>query len=485
MSDVPYILMQESWVQQEVSTTHPRKMSLPFTVRLTIHGGVWEGQYCGHGIDKVAYRIIGWSHVLKLTKSVDQEPTVFQTLQKHSLCTEVYGVFDVWYTWHKHDQPGKSKSRKIEEKFYGWIVEYAESLDRVLVSSEMAYESCISSCLLNIIQCSSHGFVMNDPGMYNFGILEDSSVVVIDGGGAWTPDTDISAQSRSVLYGKNVKRFFDKLKWFCAKHSSVDTFCTKLWDIYQYHWYPRDALNALKEAVPSSQVANSAAQLVLFNPHSAASEHLRPRATAAMRAAHSEDSEDLLDWLRVRFFWEAIAKYSISSDGTVRLQENVTCAPLDKLEMLLRVTSEQRTKYLENIGRQHLETVYVFTEAECNVIFESWPYKDWRLWMHPEKVAECENKSEHQRKQTVRTAHRAFLHQLVGCYQLAVFFVYVPFSFQNLQAFYNHWRINRDAKTVRINAIADVQRRFSLEMSVPTWMEVNGQSHGERSYDRK
>jgi hypothetical protein len=83
MSDVPYILMQESWVQQEVSTTHSRKMSLPFTVRLTIRGGVWEGQYCGHGIDKVAYRIIGWSHVLKLTKSVDQEPNVFQTLQEH------------------------------------------------------------------------------------------------------------------------------------------------------------------------------------------------------------------------------------------------------------------------------------------------------------------------------------------------------------------------------------------------------------------
>jgi hypothetical protein len=483
MSDLPTILMQEAPVQQEVAKTHSRKMSLPFTVLLTIHDREWEGQYCGHGIEKVAYRITGWSHVLKVTKSQDQEPTVFQTLQQHSLCTSVYGVFNVQYIWHQHDRPGKSKARKIQDEFYGWIVQYAESVDRLLVSSEMAYESCICSCLLNIIECSSHGFVMNDPGVYNFGILEDSSVVVIDGGGAWKPGTDISLEPRSVLYRNNVKRFFDKLKWFCAKHSSVDTFCTKLWQIYQNHWLPRDSVSALKAAVPSLQVANNAAQLVLFSSHSAATGHLRPRATAAMRAAHSENSEDLLNWLRDRFFWQDIANYSISSDGTVRWQGNVTCAPLDKLEMLLRVTSEQRMKYLEIGGRQHLETFIVFTEDECNVIFKQWFQRDWRLWMHPETVAQCENQSDHVWKQTVRRALRAFLFQLVGCYELAVFFVYVPFSFQNLQAFYDHWFIHETANEVRIGAVAAVHQRFIEQMDVPTWMEVNYQPRGQRSDD--
>ena len=152
MSVLPIVLMREASVQREVIRTHSRKKNLlPFTVRLTIYDEEYEGQYCGHGIDKVAYRITGWSHVLKVTKSQDQEPTVFQTLQKHSLCTEVYDVFNVWYIWHQHDRPGKSKARKIQEELYGWIVQYAESVDRLLVSSEMAYESCICSCLLNII----------------------------------------------------------------------------------------------------------------------------------------------------------------------------------------------------------------------------------------------------------------------------------------------------------------------------------------------
>ena len=483
MSDLPTILMQEAPVQQEVAKTHSRKMSLPFTVLLTIHDREWEGQYCGHGIEKVAYRITGWSHVLKVTKSQDQEPTVFQTLQKHSLCTEVYDVFNVQYMWHQHDRPGKSKARKIQEEFYGWIVQYAESVDRLLVSSEMAYESCICSCLLNIIECSSHGFVMNDPGVYNFGILEDSSVVVIDGGGAWKAGTDISLEPRSVLYRLNVKRFFDKLKWFCAKHSSVDTFCTKLWQIYQDHWLPRESVSALKEAVPSLQVANNAAQLVLFSSHSAATGHLRPRATAAMRAARSQHSENLLNWLRDFFFWKDIAYYRFSSDGTVRWQGNVTCAPLDKLEMLLRVTSEQRMKYLEIGGRQHLESFIVFTEDECNVIFKQWFQRDWRLWMHPETVAQNAKQSDHWWNQTVRRAHRVFLHQLVGCYELVVFFVYVLFSFQNLQAFQRHWYRNTDAQTVRKNAVVDVQRRCSQEMDVRTWTDVNYQSYGGRSDD--
>ena len=486
MSDLPIIFMEEASVQHKVVKTHPRKMVLPFTVRLTIRGREWEGQYCGHGIDKVAYRITSWSHVLKVSKSQDQEPTVFQTLQKHSLCTEVYDVFNVRYTRHQHDRPGKSKARKIQDEFYGWIVQYAESVDRFLASSEMAYESVtrsICSCLLNIIECSSHGFVMNDPGVYNFGILEDSSVVVIDGGGKWKPGKDISLESHSVLYRSNVKRFFDKLKWFCPEHSSVDTFCTKLWQIFQDHWTPRESVSALKEAVPSFQVANNAAQLVLFSAHSAATGLLRPRATAAMRAARSERNEDLLNWLRDYFFWKDIAYYRFSSDGTVRWQGNVTCAPLDKLEMLLRVTSEQRMKYLEIGGRQHLESVIVFTEDECNVIWQQWFQRDWRLWMHPERVAECEHMSDHWWKQTVRKAHRAFLFQLVGCYELAVFFVYVPFSYQNLQAFYDHWFIHETANEVRIGAVAAVHQRFIEQMDVPTWMEVNYQPRGQRSDD--
>ena len=482
-SVLPTIFMQRASEQREVQTTHSRKMTLPFTVRLTIDDVEYEGQYCGHGIDKVAYKIMGWSHVLKMTKSQDPEPNIFQTLQHHRLCTAVYDVFDVLYTSHEYDRRGKSKSRKIQEKFHGWIVEYAESIDRLLRSSEMAYEERICSCLLNIIHCSSHGFVMNDPAMYNFGLLHDGSVVVIDGGGTWKPDKDISAESRSVLYGMAVRRFFDKLKWFHAQNSSASSFCTKLWQIYQAHWFPRDALTALKAAVPSFQSANSAAHPVFIDL--GATSHVRPRATAALQAAHRANSEDLLNWLRERFFWQDIANYSRSSDGTVRWHADVKSAPLDKLEMLLEVTTERRTKYLESCGRQHLESVAVFTEVECNEIFKEWPHKDWRLWMHPEKIARSQNQNEHKWKQTVRRAHRAFLHQLVGCSELVVFFIYVPFSFQNLKAFQDHWYRNTDAQTVRKNAVLEVQRRCSQEMDVRTWMAVNFQPYGGRSDDWK
>ena len=322
--------------------------------------------------------------------------------------------------------------------------------------------------------------------MYNFGLL-NGSVVVIDGGGAWTPAKDISSECRSILYQATVRRFFNKLKWSLPKDSPARSFCTKLQNIYNKHSTPRDALTALKAAVPSLESTNNAAQPVVIEP--SASSHVRPRATAAIQLAERENNEELLNWLRKQFFWNHIAHYTMSSDGTVRWQEQIKCTPVDKLEMLLELTTEQRRKHLQTSAREHLETTTVFTKEDCDGVFGQWMHKEWQ-WLHPETLDKYRRYTHHKWRQTVRRAHRAFLHQVVGCYELAVFFLYVPFSFQNLQAFQDHWYSNTDwsgntdSRKAREDAVAQVQERaFQDDWHSYGWKSDDWRSYSWRWHD--
>ena len=74
--------------------------------------------------------------------------------------------------------------------------------------------------------------------------------------------------------------------------------------------------------------------------------------------------------------------------------------------------------------------------------------EEYPTWMHPESLRTANYYDDKQQwHQRVRTAHRAFLFQIVGNYELVIFFLYVPFKMQHLSTYYWNWNTYWNWKT--------------------------------------
>ena len=91
-------------------------------------------------------------------------------------------------------------------------------------------------------------------------------------------------------------------------------------------------------------------------------------------------------------------------------------------------------------------------EDKVRAIFESWKY-GYEQWMRPETLQQAWNMTNQQWHQALRKAFRTYLFQMVGSYEMVVFFIVAPFSNENLLVFRQCDNLNEAKERVRANNI--------------------------------
>jgi hypothetical protein len=100
----------------------------------------------------------------------------------------------------------------------------------------------------------------------------------------------------------------------------------------------------------------------------------------------------------------------------------------EKLEQLISETHAQRVDHCDNPAEDILE------DDKVKVILDSWK-NDYEQWMRPETLDQTWNMTQQQWHQALRKAFRSHLFQMVGSYEIVVFFIVAPFSNDNLLVF--------------------------------------------------
>ena len=121
-------------------------------------------------------------------------------------------------------------------------------------------------------------------------------------------------------------------------------------------------------------------------------------------------------------------QYGRSSDGYTRQQKDRVRTAAEKLEQLMSETHAQRVHHCDNPAEDIVE------EGKLKVILDSW--KDsYEQWMRPETLDQTWNMTQQNWHQVLRKAFRAHLFQMVGSFEMAVFFIVAPFSNDHLLVF--------------------------------------------------
>ena len=120
-----------------------------------------------------------------------------------------------------------------------------------------------------------------------------------------------------------------------------------------------------------------------------------------------------------------MAEYGRSSDGYTRQQDRVYTAA-EKLEHLISETQTQREIYCNNPAEDIVE------KRKLKIILRDWKL-DYEHWMRPEILNETWHMTPQKWHQCLRRAFRSHLFQMLGSYEMAVFFIVAPFNNENLK----------------------------------------------------
>jgi len=379
--------------------THERPMPLPFTINAWIMGKFFERrQYLGHGKSKVCYRLTD-NLVLKLRDQRDPEPDLFRQLQATGVYTKVHASAQCQFgheTWH------------------AWVVERAKPLDQILKDYPAASNVCIPGAVRAMLIAHLYNHILSDNALFNFGMV-DGNVVIIDAGSRYGQPqvsklrftkkvmTPFWIKAQTVIHPATLKCY--RQEWHVAGDDMATTLQTleTRWQELRSERRHLSVLNSLDER--NSTTAKC------------------PHVTSVIDSLDT----DALDWLTQTYLWGEVAEYGPSSDGYTRRQDsNYTAA--HKLEQLISETHGQRVHHCNNPAEDILD------EAELKVILDAWK-NDYEQWMRPEILNKSWSMTASQWQQTLRRAFRSHLFQMVGSYEMAIFFVVAPFNNENLLVF--------------------------------------------------
>ena len=164
----------------EFELTHDRAMPLPFAINLIIRDRTYACRYAGHGKSKVAYKINDAPMVLKLTANEDEEPDVCKQLS--SSCSAVQPELKICPTIYaigrcqEQDQWGRPT-----REWFAWLAEFAFPLDKYMQRMDVDRKACLKLALYKQVIAAQHGLLLSDNNLFNFGVLENT-VVIIDMG---------------------------------------------------------------------------------------------------------------------------------------------------------------------------------------------------------------------------------------------------------------------------------------------------------------
>jgi hypothetical protein len=136
---------------------------------------------------------------------------------------------------------------------------------------------------------------------------------------------------------------------------------------------------------------------------------------------------EALDWL-TQNLWKYVPHYGRSTDGYTRWHQDRVWTAAEKLEELISETRAHRAPHCRHSADDILE------EDTLKVILDDWK-DNYQQWMRPETLDQSWTMTPQIWHQALRKALRSHLFQIVGSYEMVVFFIVAPFSNDHLLVF--------------------------------------------------
>jgi len=402
---------EQSWIlkpslhqprKEDVEWTNHRKLPLPYAIDVVIDGETYACRYCGHGQSKVAYTFIHGTEtrVLKLTETYDHEPYVCEQLSRLvraaqpaiKICPTVYQIGRC----QEQDQRG-NRTRE----WFAWTAEYAIALNKYMQRPNVECEACLKIALYKQVIAGQHGLLLSDNNLFNFGVVDDTVVIIDMGSRALEPQA--MAKSRMTKYA--MKEWWKKLKWQC-KDPQEYAECRTIW----------------QEAYHLDDVAQKLCNTRLCHGSNSA-EQPAPGITETpavwMLLEGPSDSDDVwannaaAEWLFVMFLGG---------------EEGEEQPPHIRLETTIKVTRQRRSMYTRKPDE-------ILPPETLKRLLDEWK-ADYKAWMNQSSQDAWRRlPSKKDRHEYERTRFRTFLFKMCGCYQLVMFWLRVPASRDSLSMF--------------------------------------------------
>ena len=123
-------------------------------------------------------------------------------------------------------------------------------------------------------------------------------------------------------------------------------------------------------------------------------------------------------------------QYGRSTDGYMRWHQDRVWTAAEKLEELILETRAHRAPHCRHSADDILE------EDTLKDILDDWK-DNYQQWMRPETLDQSRTLAPQKWHQALRKAFRTHLFQIVGSYEMIVFFIFAPFSNDHLMVFRN------------------------------------------------
>ena len=168
------------------------------------------------------YRVTDQPLVLKLTATKDQEPYVCTQLSLDcraaqpavKICPTIYAI----ELCEEQDQWGTFRA-----EWFAWLAEYATPLDKYMQGQNVDRQACLKMAMYKQVIVGKHGFLLSDNNLFNFGVLDDTVLIIDMGSKSLQPHAIAKARMNTGA----INRWWYKLAWQCT-HAELEE-CKDIW----------------------------------------------------------------------------------------------------------------------------------------------------------------------------------------------------------------------------------------------------------------
>ena len=239
----PQIRLQAAATERGVPVgNHPRRPDIAMDIRVFIpprhpwhnRDVEYSGHYVGHGQSKTVFELQGVATehandsfhgaVLKLAKTKDMEPYVFQQTYEASVARFSQAVCPRLF----YNCMGCEGDRN---KYHSWIAEATIPLDEFVRDHRANKKQCTLAAYRCILRAAACGLHLSDCHFFNFGVRVTSDatehiVVIIDAGSRGMEP----AWSKQKMTTKCMKKFWHHARQECADDAEMENHWRANWD---------------------------------------------------------------------------------------------------------------------------------------------------------------------------------------------------------------------------------------------------------------
>ena len=152
------------------------------------------------------------------------------------------------------------------------------------------------------------------------------------------------------------------------------------------------------------------------------------QAPSVWRMLEETDDPASVEWLLEKCLWGNLGSLKLLQTGVVvPLEQEEQYSASIRLEMLIKLTQQRRSRYVDNPND-------ILPEDKVTELLNHWK-EDYTTWMTESAQRGWYDAPPRKQHDYIRTRWRNFLWKMCGHYYLVVFWLYVPASWRTLRIF--------------------------------------------------